>query len=80
MADLQLSREGPAFGEIEIIGMELAATSPTGVETELEMHGVKRTLPWFRNGADQRIRVTVHTSNGDITLGGPLRPGNYQTY
>jgi len=75
----QLSHEGPTINEIELIGMELAVTDSQGHETELEMRGMQRTMPngpWDR----QRVRVTVHTSNGDITMRCPLRPGNYEVY
>lgn len=75
----QLSAEGPTTEQIELIGLELAVTDTQGRETELEMHGIKRTIPnehWMR----QFARVTVHTSNGDITVRFPLRVGQYNAF
>lgn len=75
----QLSNEGPRLDEIELIGIELAVTNNGGREIELEMHGIKRILPYL--SYDRNImRVTVHTSNGDITMRCPMAPGNYQGY
>lgn len=75
----QLSREGPANDEITLIGIELAATPNGRREVELEMYGFKHTMPNYPYD-QSRLRVTVHTSNGDITATFPLRVGNHQAY
>lgn len=76
MTNKQLSAEGPSFDELRIIGIELAAERPDGREVELEMVGVTHTIPnerWHQH----RARVTIHTSNGDVTVRFPLKPGAY---
>lgn len=67
----QLTREGPSTDEIQIIGVELAVAPPGQVEVELEMFACRHTLPsqgCYYGGS--QIRVTLHTSRGDITLRG----------
>lgn len=68
-----LTNEGPNNEEIRIIGVELAIQPPDGSrEVELEMFSCRHTLPrspYYGNG---EIRVTLHCSDGDRTLRGPL--------
>jgi len=65
----QLTREGPSHDEVQIIGVELAVTNNHGTEVELDMFPCRHTLPSGRYSIGYRtIRVTLHTSNGDITL------------
>jgi hypothetical protein len=71
MAQL-LTREGPEHDEIRIIGVELAITPNDGHgEVELEMFACSHTMPrgyrW-----DSEVRVTLHTSAGDVTLRGRM--------
>jgi hypothetical protein len=64
-----LTREGPADGEVQIIGVELAVTQPEGGEVELDMFPCRHTLPQVSQyGWNRQIRITLHTSHGDITL------------
>jgi hypothetical protein len=67
----QLTREGPAHDEVQIIGVELAYTRPDGREVELDMFPCRHTLPAnYLMRRYQNIRVTLHTSNGDVTIRG----------
>ena len=71
-----LTREGPTDQEIKIIGVELAIT-PTmhdgpRREVELEMFACSHTLPASPYGYSHQIRVTLHTSRGDIQLQGQI--------
>ena len=72
------TREGPTDREIKIIGVELAVTPtmPDGPrrEVELEMFACSHTLPSPPPyGYSHQVRVTLHTSQGDITLQGQIR-------
>lgn len=75
---MQLTREGPGADEVQIIGVELAVTPAGqyggGQETELDMFACRHTLPAIdqNHGYQPRstIRVTLHTSRGDVTLTG----------
>lgn len=75
----QLSLEGPTVNETRLIGIELAVQHSGNRETELEMHGMRHTIETYP-GHNYRARVTIHTSNGDVTVTCPLRPGNYQAH
>lgn len=79
MAQPQLTYEGPLTDEIRIIGVELAAQRNNNREVELDMFRAAHTMR-YDNYDNTRLRITVHTSNGDVTVGFPLRPGNYQSY
>ena len=63
-----LTREGPSADEVQIIGVELALTTLNGQEVELDMFACKHTIPRDPTHYGRRIRVTLHTSDGDITL------------
>lgn len=68
----RLTREGPAVGEVQIIGVELAITDAQNREVELEMFACRHTLPQMPYGPYDNVRVTLHTSQGDVTLRGGL--------
>ena len=68
-----LAREGPASDEIRIIALELAVTPPDRREVELEMFPCRQTLPRGDYYRPHQVRVTLHTSHGDVTLTGELR-------
>lgn len=70
-----LTEEGPRVDQLRIIGVELTITDPWGTEHELEMFSCKHTLLSDYRYVS-RYRVTLHTSQGDITHRGSLRPGN----
>ncbi len=67
-----LSREGPAQDEIQIIGVELAYRPVDGSrEVELDMFACRHTIPRVAYSFGQpEVRVTLHTSAGDLTLTG----------
>jgi hypothetical protein len=66
-----LTREGPAQGEVQIIGVELAASRYNLGEVELDMFACRHTLPASPAGYGRTdLRVTLHTSRGDVTLRG----------
>lgn len=74
------TREGPAPDEQQIIGVELAYRDPTGREHELEMFACRHTLKRDHYQSNYgEIRVTLHTSDGDITMinRNALRTGTY---
>lgn len=76
---MQLSSEGPTINEVELIGLELSVQPMWGGDVELEIFKVKRTIP-RQPGDRHTARVTIHTSNGDITMRCPLLTGQYQAY
>lgn len=78
-----LTREGPGPDELRIIGVELAATGPmdingqNGGEVELEMFACQHTIKsaprsYMESWRGGQVRVTLHTSAGDVTLRGQL--------
>lgn len=79
----QMTNEGPTDEEVRIIGVELAMQDPTGREVELDMFATQHTIhnPYLTSSHRQRARITLHTSNGDITVRFPFYPGGqYQLY
>jgi hypothetical protein len=71
MAQL-LTREGPEHDEIRIIGVELAITPNDGHgEVELEMFAIPAVTAGHRLPPHD-VRVTLHTSAGDVTLRGRM--------
>lgn len=65
---MPLTREGPAADEQQIIGVELAYRDEMGREHELEMFACRHTLKTSRRYPSGEVRVTLHTSDGDITM------------
>lgn len=73
--------EGPDLNELRIIGVELAMTPPNGArEVELDMFSCRHTVaspaadpvnPYMYRPRPM-VRVTLHTSRGDVTLTGQL--------
>lgn len=73
--DGRVAHEAPSREDVRIIGVELAVTRRNEREQELEMFACRHTIPrataWvpMRGPSDglASIRVTLHTSEGDLT-------------
>lgn len=74
-----LTREGPTQGEQQIIGVELAVSRDGRQEVELDMFQCKHTIPRGHLAGRDQVRITIHTSDGDVTIlsSRGFQPGTY---